>query len=42
MVMRLDLEHDGQPVADVKGAGVLARADQDPFAGRRKAGEKRT
>src|SRR4051812_38887196 len=35
MVVRLDLEHRGEPVADVDGAGVLARPLQHAFAGGR-------
>jgi hypothetical protein len=32
VVVRLDLEGDGQPLADVDDAGVLAHPDQQPVA----------
>jgi hypothetical protein len=36
VVVRLDLERDGRPVAEVEDARVLARPLQDALAGRRK------
>jgi len=41
MVVRLDLERDREPVAEVEHAGVLARALQDACAGRGKPAQER-
>jgi len=41
VVVRLDLERDGQSVADRDDAGVLARAGNDPLAGRRQRPQQR-
>jgi hypothetical protein len=42
MIVRLDLERDGQAVADVNDAGVfLARADEDFFGPGRKRFQQR-
>jgi len=40
MVVRLHLEDDGEPVADVDGAGVLARPLEDAGPRRREAFRK--